>query len=282
MSAITELIKVARPGFWPTHLWFYVLPFAGLDMFATPEFWLGAVYVAFPLGLLLYGWNDLGDAETDALNPRKGSWIFGGRPDAAMRRWLPWAIAAAQVPFLIAFVDIAGWKMLGWFAAVLLTNATYNNLNFKGIPGLDVLNQIGYLLVFVLASWICDVPQLNAPAMVFSALFAMLSHVFGQLMDIDQDREAGRRSTAVAIGMRPAKRLLVVMMLVEAGVAYAFFTGWYVARFMLAGALYFRVDSIFGPERWPIWFTKLFFIGWNVIVLATMHFIWRYGVFQLS
>jgi len=282
LSNSTELIKVARPGFWPTHLWFYVLPFAGRDMFSAPEFWLGAFYVAFPLGLLLYGWNDLGDVETDRDNPRKGSWLFGGQPDAAMIRWLPWAIAAVQVPFLALFVWLAGPKMLGWFAAVLLTNATYNNLGFKQRPVLDVLNQIGYLLVFVLGSWLCDVPQLNAPAMVFSALFAMLSHVFGQLMDIDQDRAAGRRSTAVVIGVRSAKWLLVGMMLVEAGIAAVFFTGWYVAAFMLVGAVYFLVDSFFGPERWPVWFTKLFFVGWNVIVLATMHFIWRFGVFQLS
>jgi len=282
LKSITELIKVARPGFWPTHLWFYILPFAGRDMFSSQEFWLGAFYVAFPLGLLLYGWNDLGDAETDALNPRKGSWIFGGRPDEAMRRWLPWAIAAVQVPFLALFVAIAGPKMLLWFAAVLLTNVTYNTLDFKGRPGLDIANQIGYLLVFVLASWLCEVPQLNAPAMVFSALFAMLSHVFGQLMDIDQDEEAGRRSTAVAIGMRPAKWLLVTMMLIEAGIAWTFFTGWYVALFMFAGAVYFILDIFFGPDRYPIWFTKLFFIGWNLVVLATMHFIWRFGVFQLS
>ena len=58
---LIEIIKIARPGFWPTHLWFYLLPFAGRDMFGSFSFWVGAVYVCFPLGLLMYGWNDLGD-----------------------------------------------------------------------------------------------------------------------------------------------------------------------------------------------------------------------------
>ena len=138
---LLEVIKVARPGFWPTQLWFFVLPFYGRYMFDDPAFWLGATYACFPLGLLLYGWNDLGDAETDADNPRKGSWLFGGRPDETLRRRLPWIIGAVQLPFVIAFVAIAGPKMLLWFAAVLLTNAAYNNFGFKARPGLDVLNQ---------------------------------------------------------------------------------------------------------------------------------------------
>ncbi len=279
---VLALIKVSRPGFWPTTLWFFILPFAGLDMFGTPAFWLGAVYVCFPLGLLLYGWNDIGDAQTDAANPRKDSWIFGARPDKTLRRRLPWIIAAVQLPFLVTFVAVAGVKMLGWFVAMLATNAAYNNLSFKARPVLDVLNQAGYLLVFVLASWLCDVPQLNPAAMAFSALFAMLSHVFGQLMDLDQDRAAGRRSTAVVLGTRGTKALLVLLLTVEAVIAWRWFSGWYVAGFMSAGALFFAVDAAAGPKRYPVSFTKVFFLGWNVVVLATMHFVWRLGIFQLS
>ncbi len=226
--------------------------------------------------------DDIGDAQTDADNPRKDSWIFGGRPDEPLRRRLPWIIAAVQLPFLAAFVSIAGVKMLGWFAAVLLTNATYNNLGFKARPVLDVLNQAGYVLVFVLASWLCAVPQLNAAAVAFSALFAMLSHVFGQLMDLDQDRDAGRRSTAVVLGPRATKALLVLLLAAEAGIAWRWFAGGYVAWFMGAGALFFTADALAGPTRYPVVFTKLFFVGWNLVVLATMHVVWRFGTFQLS
>ncbi len=276
------LVKISRPGFWLTALWFYLLPFAQQEMFASIGFWLGATYVCFPLGLLIYGWNDLTDTQTDALNPRKDSWLFGARPDKDMIQRLPWLILVVQVPFLVAFVAIAGVKMVFWFAMVLLTNATYNWLNFKQHPFLDILNQAGYVLVFVLASWLCAMPQLNAPAMIFSALFAMISHIFGQLMDVEPDRLAGRCSTAVYMGVRPAKVLLISMMLVESIIAWKFFSGWYVGVLMLAGATFFIFDTIFGPDRYPMWFNKAFFIGWNVVVLLTMHLIWKFGVFQLS
>lgn len=280
-ARLAELVKIARPGFWPTQLWFFLLPFGLRDMFASSAFWVGCFYVCFPLGLLMYGWNDLGDAETDGLNPRKNSWLFGARPDAFMRERLPLAILVTQLPFVALFCFFAGPRALGWMAAMVVANGLYNapRYGFKYWAGLDLLNQVGYLLIFVLASWLCNVPQLSWPVMIFAGLFAMQSHLFGQLMDIDEDRAAGRRSTAVVIGVRPSKLLLVAMMSAEAFVAHAWFRGGFVAPFMAAGALFFTLDALFGPARYPVWFTKLFFLGWNIVVVATMYFVWRHGIF---
>ncbi|MBL8916734.1 MAG: hypothetical protein JNM17_38890 [Archangium sp.] len=117
MKWVADLLKVSRPGFWPTQLWFFVLPFGQRDMFGTPEFWLGCVYVTFPLGLLLYGWNDIFDAETDRAN---------GLDDAGLAR-LPRWIIATQLPFVVAFTVLAGPKMLLWALAVAGTNALYRH-----------------------------------------------------------------------------------------------------------------------------------------------------------
>ena len=62
--------------------------------------------------------------------------------------------------------------MLLWFGGLLVVNWTYNTLGFKRLPVVDLLNQLGYLLTFLLASWLCSVPQLNVPALAFSGLFA--------------------------------------------------------------------------------------------------------------
>ncbi len=279
---LLSIIKVARPGFWPTQLWFFVLPFAGRDLFGSPAFWLGCVYVCFPLGLLIYGWNDLGDAVTDAANPRKDSWLFGARPDAELRHRLPWIIAVSQIPFAIAFVWIGGPILLLWFIAVGLANYTYNNLNFKSRPGLDLLNQGGYLLVLVLSSWLCGVPQIGLAALLFGALFAMHSHLFGQLMDVDEDKLQGRHSTAIQIGVRGSKLLLVAMLVLESIIAATSFRYQWVAWFLAAGAAFFLFDALLGPRRYPLRFCQFFFIGWNVIVILSMHYVWKYDVFLVG
>jgi len=251
-------------------------------MFSSVPFWIGAIYITIPMGLLIYGWNDLGDVETDAVNPRKGNWLFGAKPKPKILRRLPLAIVLVQLPFLAAFIYIAGIKMAIWFLALLIANATYNSLGFKQLPFLDLANQVGYLLIFVLASWLCDVEQLNAPAMVFSGLFAMQSHLFGQIMDVDQDKFAGRKSTAVTIGIVPSKLLLSCFMLLESLIAFYFFRGPYVGLFMLAGALFFFADAFLGPKHYPTKFLIGFFVGWNIVCLSTMHYIWNHGLFLLS
>lgn len=104
-----------------------------------------------------------------------------------------------------------------WMAAVLLVNLTYNNWGWKAIPVLDVLNQVGYLLIFLLAA----------------------------------------------------------TMLLETAIAAAFFQGTVVAAFMAVGTAFFAFDALLGPPRYPVLFTKAFFVAWNLIVIATMHWVWR-------
>lgn len=284
--SLKNLVKASRPGFWPTHLWFFLLPLAQREMFGSLGFWLGCVYVCFPLGLLLYGWNDLYDKETDRLNPRKDSWLFGARLDDEELRRLPLIIALVQAPFAVAFALLFGPKLIGWFVAMAAANALYNTprVGWKAWPFLDLVNQVAYLLVFVLASWLCDVPHLNAPAMVFSALFAMQSHLFGQVMDVHEDRAAGRRTTASVLGVVASKRLVVLFLVAEALLAYRYFRGVAVETFMLAGAAFFLVDSTLGfcERPYPAWFSKLFFLGWNAVVVVTMYFVWRHGLFLLA
>lgn len=296
-------VKLARPGFWPTHLWFFLLPLGQREMFERWEFWLGCVYVCFPLGALMYGWNDLFDADTDRVNPRKGSFLFGARLDDESLRKVPLFLVLTQLPFAAAFTYAAGSKMLLWLAAMVFANALYNGVglaaprswdeNERGVfpgwgwknwPVLDLANQVAYLLVFVLSSWLLEVPQLALPALVFSALFAMQSHLFGQLMDIDEDRVAGRRTSASYLGVRGGKVMVAAMMGIEAAIAFRWFEGPYVGVFMSLGATWFLVDAIalFGARPYPPWFSRLFFIGWNVVVVGTMYLVWRTGVFLVA
>src|SRR5437762_2905604 len=50
---IVFLVKAARPGFWLTSIWFYLVPVGGRQVLDQAEFWLGLVYVSFPFGLLI-------------------------------------------------------------------------------------------------------------------------------------------------------------------------------------------------------------------------------------
>ena len=276
----------SRPGFWITHIWFYGLPLAGKNYFVEPSFWVGLVYVTFPMGHLLYAWNDLGDADTDQLNPRKGGLLFGGDGDPDQLRRLPLWIAGVQLVAVPLLVWFGGARMLVWLALAVLVNLLYNGplptrdrRGLKSIPGLDLLMQTGYLLVFLFSYWINDAPGLPLATLLFSTLFAMHSHLFGQIMDVEPDRQAGRRSTAVAIGVLPSKWLACAFLLAESALVWGSYRDPWVAGFLLAAAIAFAVDAalVFKEKPYPQRLIVATFLFWNAAALSSIYVLWERG-----
>ena len=272
------LVKVARPGFWTTSLWFYLLPLGQRHVFGQWTFWLGLFYVMFPLGLLIYGWNDLVDAETDRLNPRKGTFLFGARPNEAQLAALPWWMAAVELSFAAAFVCLLGPKALAWVAAMVFATMIYNwpPPGLKGRPPFELLNQAGYLLVFVLSSWLNGVPQLPWQTFLFGTLFAMHAHLFGQIMDVEPDRLSGRRTTAVLIGTVPAKVLISTLLLAEGVLVYLGFHDWLIAAFLAASAGWFTLDALllWRARTYRPVEMRCFLLGWNAVAVVSMGWVW--------
>lgn len=218
---------------------FYLMPLGHADFLHTGKLWLGLFFVLFPLSFLLYGVNDLVDAETDALNPRKGTFMFGSRGAREQLSALKWQIAVVQLPFAVSFYFFVGPRILWWYALLLLAVGLYNapGIAWKGRPPFDVLIQASYLLVFVLSSWLNGVAQLPWQTFLFGALFAMHSHIFGEVMDVEPDRLSGRRTTATLIGRVRAKFLIATFLCIETALVWIYFRDWLITGFLAFGAL---------------------------------------------
>src|SRR5437899_6581789 len=151
--------------------------------------------------------------------------MFGSRGAREQLAALKWQIAAVQIPFVAAFYFFIGPRILWWYAVLLLAVGLYNapGIGWKGRSPFDVLIQASYLLVFVLSSWLNHAPQLPWQTFLFGALFAMHSHVFGEVMDIEPDRLSGRRTTATIAGRVPSKFLIAAFLRVESTLVWIFF-----------------------------------------------------------
>jgi 4-hydroxybenzoate polyprenyltransferase len=278
-SSLSFIIKASRPGLWLTAVWFYLLPLGQRHVFHSAAFWLGLLYVTFPLGLIIYGWNDIADADIDSFNPRKGTFLFGARGSHEQLRRLPMQIALVQAVFASIFVYLDGARILLWLLGLVLFTAIYNlpRYGLKSHPPFDILNQAGYLLVFVLSSWLNHTPQLRWPAMLFGALFAMHSHVFGEIMDIDPDRASGRRTTGTVIGVIPSKVLICALLLLEAGMVWKFFGDFWISGALLFGVLWFLFDALvlWRHRPYSLIQMRVFMLGWNAIALASIPWVWR-------
>lgn len=281
VSGLAFLIQVSRPGLWSTTAMFYLMPLGHTDFLHSSKLWLGLFFVLFPLGLVLYGANDIVDAETDLLNPRKGTFLFGSRGAREQLAALKWQIAAVQLPFLVGFYFLLGPRILWWYATLLLAVGLYNAPRFgwKGRPPFDVLIQASYLLVFVLSSWLNHAPPLPWQAFLFGALFAMHSHVFGEVMDIEPDRLSGRQTTATRIGRVPAKLLIASFLGIETGLVYFYFGDPIIAGFLAIGMVWFVVDAAAVWKNRPYSPTemRLFLWGWNLASVLGIFWNWNHG-----
>lgn len=280
-SELGFLLQVSRPGLWSTTALFYLMPLGHAVLLHSERLWLGLFYVLFPLGFLLYGVNDIVDAEADRLNPRKGTFLFGSLGAAEQLAALRWKIAAVQAPFLVIFYFLVGPRILGWFGVLLIAVGIYNAPRFgwKSHPPLDVLIQASYLLIFVLSSWLNGVHQLPWQTFLFGAIFAMHSHIFGEVMDLEPDRLSGRRTTATLIGTVASKLLMAGLLCVETALVYGFFRDLVIAGFLGCGAAWFVVDALVVWKNRPYSPSemRLFMWGWNAAALLGMYWNWSHG-----
>ena len=280
-SNLEFLVQVSRPGLWSTTAMFYLMPLGHADLFRSGKLWLGLFFVLFPLGFLLYGVNDIVDAEGDRLNPRKGTFLFGSRGAREQLATLKWQVAVVQIPFLLTFYFLVGPRILWWYAVLLLAVGLYNapRLAWKGRPPFDVLIQASYLLVFVLSSWLNNAPQLPWQTFVFGALFAMHSHVFGEVMDIEPDRLSGRTTTATLIGRVPAKFLIAGFLSIETALVYFYFHDSIIAGFLVIGMIWFVLDAavLWKSRAYSPTEMRLFLWGWNIAALLGIFWNWSQG-----
>ena len=205
-------LKVSRPGLWFATIWLYLLPTSQLtDIWSSVPFWIGFFFVCFPLNFLVYGWNDIVDREIDQVNPRKDSFLFGARGTESQLSELKWAIAIIHGICLPVLLFYTNWKMLILFSGILIINGLYNlpKNGLRSRPPLELLCQVGYLLVAPFSILINDLSGLSWVTYFYLLLFAWQSHLIGEVMDIVPDRAAGRRTTATVIGIVKTKWLII-------------------------------------------------------------------------
>jgi len=251
LRVLLFFLEVSRPGLWFQTLWLYLLPLANRDFSLDAAFWLGAIYVLFPLNLLVYGWNDMVDAPIDAINPRKGNFLFGARATPEQLRALPPVLAMVQLPFWALFILCGGAKMALLLAAMLLVLALYNapKGGWRGRPPLELGNQLGYLLLIPLSMQLNGAPNLPLASWFYLTLFCTHAHLMGEIMDVGPDRAAGRRTTATVIGALPTKFIVMMLVFIEGALLVWGFRDVVLGGFLLAGVGWLLFDVFYWGNR---------------------------------
>lgn len=277
MKNLLFYLKVSRPGLWFPTIWLYMLPLYNTEFWATWLFWYGLFYVSFPMNFMVYAWNDVVDYETDKLNPRKDSFLFGARGSKQQLQKLPLVIFLTQLLSYPVFIIFVGWQMLGIFAAQAIVLALYNypKRGLRSLPPLELCCQFGYVLVAPFSIWCNAVDALPYQTYIYLLLFAVQSHLMGEVMDIEPDRKANRKTTATVLGHRKTKMLIIGLVLIEAYLLFFVFQDPIFGTMLLAGLLWLLIDLfiLFKDRQYTVQEMRLFGIGSNLLGLVTMAYV---------
>ena len=197
------LLTLSRPRFW-----FYLAGpvVVGVAAAATsvPELFLPVGFALFgyfliPANVLLYGVNDIFDADIDTENPKKTD---------KEARWqgsrLVVAVVVASGLLAVPLFVVARSAAWPWLAGFLLLAVEYSAppARFKTTPILDSLSNGLYILPGIAAYAAVAGTQPPAMAVVGAWLWTMGMHTFSAIPDIYPDRRAGIRTTATWLGKR--------------------------------------------------------------------------------
>ncbi len=282
LSTLRFVLQSSRPGLWFSTIWLYMLPTAQMENLAASwSFWAGLLYVMLPLNLLVYGWNDIVDRDTDRLNPRKGNFLFGARGSDQQLTLLPRFIVIAQLIFYPVLLWAGGWAMAVLLLAQLGVMALYNHptRGWRSRPPLELTCQVGYLLVVPFSILLNDGAHLSLWAYIYLSCFAMQSHLMGEVMDIVPDRTTKKYTTATTIGARNTKFIIIALVVIEVVIVTQIFDDWIFGGMLLAGLVWLLVDLfiLFRDKQYSLWQMKLFGFGSNAIAFASIAYVWWSG-----
>ena len=197
------LLKLSRPRFWlylagPVVVGVVYGASSVGDLFSPTALALFG-YFLLPANVLLYGVNDVFDADVDTANPKKeGREVrYGGD-----RRVVAAVVATGLLGLLtFAVTPSVAWP---WLAGFFLLAVEYSAppFRFKTTPFLDSLSNGLYVLPGVAAYAAVAGTAPPLPAVVGGWLWTMAMHTFSAIPDIEPDRAAGIKTTATALGER--------------------------------------------------------------------------------
>lgn len=204
LEKIKVLLITSRPILWlgPIGIYFIGVQAAKVDF--NFFFWLGLFFVTFPMGILVYGLNDISDYKSDIINPRKGSWEGG----VLNRKYTSIICYAILVSILIVIFPLLIFKYyfsVGLIICITLFAYLYSckPVRLKSIPFLDSLSNGLWVALILIFGFSFTKGSSQLPLIIFPIFLGVTAmHALTTLMDYDEDKLSGDKTISVYLGKR--------------------------------------------------------------------------------
>ncbi len=215
MKHLNWIISISRPRFWPylAGPWAVgmVTASSSISDFKNTLFWIGMLFFLWPANFFLYGVNDYADGDTDKYNPKKQNYehLYQTNQNRLLGILLG-LLAILSIVFVSFFPTLESQIV---FALWVFCSTFYSvqPLRFKAKLFIDSCSNVLYILPGVMVFLMFQpLANLSWPLVVAAWVWAMGMHLFSALPDIQSDRSAKVKTTAVWLGFKKATLLTAV------------------------------------------------------------------------
>lgn len=157
---------------------------------------------------------------------------------------------------------------------MVFINIIYNfkPLRIKERPPFEICIQFGYVFTAFFSVLLNDLTMIPWQTILYLTLFAFQAHIAGEIMDIEPDIIAKKKTTATLIGRKKTKFLMLVILLLEVYILSIWFQDYVLASFLGVFSIWLLLDVfIFFKEKpYTIGQMKFFGFAMNLCALASM------------
>lgn len=201
---VKNLLKISRPRFWMYTVGPFLIGYiAGNDI---PFFWQNKYFALFllffllPANMIIYGVNDIFDEETDKLNERKGEDGYEYKLRLQDKKLLLISISLSLI--LGISLSLVNIKILILMCLFIFLAIFYSAkpLRFKASPFIDACSNFMYIVPGLIGYVLTTN---NIPSIlwwIIGLLYVAGMQVYSAIPDIEADKAASIRTTAVYLG----------------------------------------------------------------------------------
>lgn len=212
---ILKYIRISRPRFWlylvgPYYIGVISVISSPTELLSLSSI-LGAIFFLFVGNMYLYGINDFFDADTDQFNPKKQDkeHLLKTQDRKSLRRLL--ALCGLLYVFfgLLLHENLSRILLLIFF--VLSTIYSAPPFRLKAHILFDSLSNVLYILPGLISYYELAGHFPSAAGVVAASLWCVSMHLYSAIPDIEADKKAGLRTTAIWLGHQQSLGVCAVL-----------------------------------------------------------------------
>gem|GEM_PF-2930419 len=224
MKKLIRLITISRPIFCLTISSIYFGGWLISNTGWSTYNWLYLFFCLFPMGIIVFGVNDISDIDSDSLNVRKGD-VEGAVLKRSETDFVKASVWIAATTFLVFSLIARRWPAAAAVVGVIVFAVTYSlkPIRLKSVPMADsISNGLWVLFVFLLGYYANDQSFASSPPwnlMLLVVLTVAAIHSLTTLFDLDVDLRAGDKTIGTTLGLR--RTITFALVLFASGFIFA-------------------------------------------------------------